>query len=135
MKKAPIIDNRNSTKSNESLENESLEKDKKTITAFISDPENKRMAMELAHQIAKEIGYVWFQAKKLKKLFKNDDKQIAAKLTVLGAFKLCAYRQEKDIQWYKIDIDQRIQRVLVQQEIEFHTAQIEILKEKLTTLN
>jgi hypothetical protein len=125
-----IIDSRNQPDNKTSLE-----EDKRIMNEFLANPENKKMAIELAHQIMKEIGDDWFQHKQLKKIFKNDEKQIAAKLTVLGAFNLCAYKQKKDAQWYKIDIDQKTQRVLVQQEIEFHEAQISILKEKLTRLN
>jgi len=111
-------------------------KDIETANNFVKDPENRKMAVALANQIQKELGTEWFQAKKLNKVFKGGtEDQIKAKLVVLGMFKLAAYKEEKGQQFYKIDIDQKTQRGLILQEIEFHKAQIEILQEKLVALN
>lgn len=113
----------------------SLEQDKKVVEEFLANPENKKMAIELANQIKKEVGEDWFQAKKLIKKFKCTVEEAKAKFVVLGAFNLCAYKEEKGLQWYKIDLSQKIQRDLLVQEIQFHEVQISILKEKLTKLN
>lgn len=113
----------------------SLEEDKKVVEDFLSNPENKKMAIELANQIRIEVGEGWFQAKSLIKKYKCTIEEAKAKFVVLGAFNLCAYKEEKGVQWYRIDLSQKIQRDLIVQEIQFHEVQISILKEKLTKLN
>lgn len=122
-----MIDNRNI--------NPSFEEDKKILEAFLANPENKRAAISLAHQIHKETDGEWFLIKKLMKLFDVTVGEIKNKLTVMGAFNLVAYKEEQGKQYYRIDLDHKIQRSLVLQEIEFHKAQIEILQEKLLRLN
>lgn len=112
-----------------------LKEDLETVKAFLENKDRRKEALDLAHQISKEVGNDWFQPKKLLKKFKVDVKEIQNKLIILSAFKLVAYKEERGLQWYKIDINQKDQRLLLQQEIEFHQAQLQILKEKLSSLD
>lgn len=114
---------------------EAIEQDKKLVQDFRSNPDNKKMAVELAHHLMKQVGSGWVNSTKLMKVFNDTEETLYAKITILAIFKLCAYKEVKGKQLYKIDIDQKTQRVLILQEIEFHKAQIEILTEKLTGLN
>jgi hypothetical protein len=111
-----------------------LDNDKRTIEEFLANPDNKKMAIELAHQIEKEMGGDWFKADKLMRKFKLSQQEAATRFMTLGAFNLAAYKEEKGIQWYKIDLDHKIQRQLILQQIDFHNGQVLILKEKLVKL-
>lgn len=112
-----------------------LEENKKIVDAFLSDPEKKKDATQLAHQIHKEVGDEWFKPGKLLKKFKITITEVKQKLLVLQAFSLVAYKEQDGWQLYKIDISKKDQRQLLTQEIEFHKAQLLILNEKLSKLD
>lgn len=109
--------------------------DEQVVRDFISNPENREMAINLASQIKKEMGDNWFSVSKFLKTFKSSSEEAKAKFIVLGAFNLVAYKEEKNKQFYKIDMDQRTQRIVLLNDIAFHEAQIKILKQKLSKLD
>lgn len=121
--------------SGETVINDRPMTDEEVVKDFISKPENKEMAINLANQIKKEMGDNWFPVSKFLKVFKSGTDEARAKFIVLGAFNLVAYKEVKNKQYYKIDMDKKSQRIALLNDIAFHEAQLKILKQKLSNLD
>lgn len=111
------------------------EQDKVILDTFLNNSDNKKNVTQLAFQIQKEMKDNWFTISNLLKAFKIKKEEAEIRFTVLRAFNLLAVKQGSNTLHYKIDLNQREQRILISQEIVFFEAQILILKEKLTKLN
>jgi hypothetical protein len=108
---------------------------KAELDAFLADPEKKKEAIQLAHQILTAKGNKWFTTKQLVQSFRISEEAAKIRLLTLTAFGLAAFKTKGDKRLYKIDLDQRTQRQLITEDIAFHEGQIVKLKEKLVRLN
>jgi len=100
---------------------------------FLSNPENRQQAVEIAAQI-KKVFPNWFIIPKLSKKFNVTTQEAAKKIELLVLFNLCATKVEKGILQIRIDLDQRTQREILNREIEEKEKELKFLKEKLAKL-
>lgn len=112
----------------------SVEDDKKVVDEFVKNPENKKKAGEMAFQIKQDFPN-WFKVSQLVKKYKVTTADVAKKLEMLMLFKMCVGKVTKGVGSFKIDLDQRVQRELILQEIAQKEGEILFLKEKLSTLD
>lgn len=112
----------------------------KEYEKFISNPENRKRATILANQIREAVGKNWFTfdrfCEKLK--FKTDDVKSDAyhQLAILQSFGLCASKKagydvpknKRGKIVYKIIMDYYGQIDLIDHDIAYHEARVEVLK-------
>jgi hypothetical protein len=112
----------------------SFEETKQEVDSFLNDPEHKKKAVEIAYQIKEQLPN-WFTIPKVVKKFKTVTEEAAKKIEMLMLFNICIAKVEKDIPYFKIDLDHRTQRELLSKQIEEKEGEILFLKEKLSRLD
>mgnify|MGYP003402682236 FL=1 len=118
---------------NGNVELEIKQTDKEVVEQFLSNKENKILSAEIGQQI-KEVFPNWFNVAKLVKKFKLSTAEAMQKIEILMMFNMCVGKVEKNIPYFRIDLDQRVQREILDRQIQAKEKEIAILKEKLTKL-
>ena len=115
-------------------ETPSLEEDKVTVKEFISNSENKKAAGAVAFQIQRAFPG-WFKIPQLVKLFDTSTDQAAKQIEMLMLFNLCIGKVEKKVPSFKIDLDRKVQRSLLLEQIAEKEGDVLFLKKKLANLD
>lgn len=118
---------------NGNVELEIKQTDKEVVEQFLSNKENKILSAEIGQQI-KEVFPNWFNVAKLVKKFKLSTAEAMQKIEILMMFNMCVGKVEKNIPYFRIDLDQRVQREILDRQIQAKEKEIAILKEKLAKL-
>ena len=111
-----------------------FEEDKITIAEFLANPDNKKAAAAIAFQIQKAFPG-WFKMPRLVKLFDTSTDQAAKQIEMLMLFNLCIGKVEKKVPSFKIDLDRKVQRTLLLEQIAEKEGEILFLKKKLSDLD
>ena len=114
---------------------EAMKKDLLAIEEFKSNEDNIKQAKLLASQIKETISKNWFTLDKVCKKFQIKTQEAQQKIMALHMFKLCASKEEKGVIQFKIDLNQDIQKELIELEIQALENKVVFLNAKLQEFN
>ena len=134
IQKAPTHMNEEGVVQFATIKTSSFEEDKILLKDFLANKENKKAAGEVAFQIQKEFPG-WFRVPQLVKLFNVTTDQVAKQIEVLMLFNFCVGKVEKKIPLFKIDLDRKVQRTLLLEQIAEKEGEVLFLKKKLSDLD
>lgn len=120
-------------KVNGNIELDVKKTDQEVVNEFLSNKENKILAAEMGQQIKKDFPN-WFSVTKLVKKFKLTTAEAMQKIEILMMFNMCVGKVERNIPYFRIDLDQRVQREVLSRQIEEKEKELINLKEKLSKL-
>lgn len=110
-----------------------LAQNKAVVDAFVNDPIKRSGAVELAYQIQRDFPE-WFTVTSTLLFYKTSQAEMAAKIELLMLFNLCTGKVEDNVPYFHIDIDHKIMRQLIKDEIAVKEGEVLFLKEKLSKL-
>lgn len=106
----------------------------KDMEELLNNEQYKKNAVDSAVQIHAEFPD-WFEPKKLTKVFNVSLDEVFRKLETLIAFKLCVCKRIRNKPHFRIDLDKKVQRRLLNDLLEKKGQEVKILKEKLSNLD
>lgn len=117
----------------EAVKNE-IASDEFIVNEFKTNPEVRKGSLDIAHDIKLSFPN-WFTVNQIVKKFKEDVPSAARKIEVLMLLELCVGKVEKGKPLFKIDLDKKVQKILLKEKIAEKEGELLFLKEKLVNLN
>lgn len=109
--------------------------DEEVMKAYMEDPKNKELHIQMAHTLQQTFRGKWFRVKDINQKTRVKSSQEAARMIVgLQLFGLCTSREEKGIAQFKITLTVNEKLKVLYNHREKHTKQIELIDAEIEKL-